>query len=124
MLVIAYIFFAICGVVCVELAHSSLGDREDIFVTHLIIIVIIKSEVSTFPFGVIFSMFVCLMWLHHHMLSVSYIFRESWVLFPLLLYSVMICTNNRVHYDPMVLFFCLQITHPNYHHYADVSESS
>ena len=27
--------------------HSSLGDREDIFVTHLIII--IKSEVSTFP---------------------------------------------------------------------------
>ena len=39
--------FAIYGVACVELAHSSLGDWKDIFITHLIII--IKSEVSTFP---------------------------------------------------------------------------
>ena len=34
------IFFAICGVVCVELAHSSLGDREDMFITYLIIVII------------------------------------------------------------------------------------
>ena len=37
---------------CVELAHSSLGDWKNIFITHLIII--IKSEVSTFPIVVIF----------------------------------------------------------------------
>ena len=39
-------------VACVELAHSSLGDWKNIFITHLIII--IKSEVSTFPIVVIF----------------------------------------------------------------------
>ena len=44
--------FAIYGVACVELAHSSLGDWKGIFITHLIII--IKSEVSTFPIVVIF----------------------------------------------------------------------
>ena len=44
----------IYGVVCVQLIHFSLSDRKDksIFVTHLIII--IKSEVSTFPIVVIF----------------------------------------------------------------------
>ena len=36
----------------VELAHSSLSDWKDIFIIHLIII--IKSEVSTFPIVVIF----------------------------------------------------------------------
>ena len=39
-------------VACVELAHSSLGDWKNISITHLIII--IKSEVSTFPIVVIF----------------------------------------------------------------------
>ena len=43
---------AICRVICVELAHSNLGDREDIFITHFIII--IKSEISTLPIVVIF----------------------------------------------------------------------
>ena len=33
--------------VCVKLAHSCLGDRGDIFVTHHIVIII--SEVSIFP---------------------------------------------------------------------------
>ena len=49
---------------------------------------------------VIFSVVVCLMWLCHHMLPVSYVSRESWVLFPLLVCSPMMCTNNRVHYSP------------------------
>ena len=47
------IFLEICGVLCVKLAHSILGDRGDMFITHLIIIVI-KSEVSTCPIIVIF----------------------------------------------------------------------
>ena len=41
-----------CGFLSVELAHSSLCDREDIFMIHLIII--IKSEVWTYPIVVIF----------------------------------------------------------------------
>ena len=61
-------------------------------------------------------------WLHHRMLSVSYISRESWVLCLLLLCSLMMCENNRVHYDPMVVFVCLHITLPHYHHYTDKSE--
>ena len=37
------ILFASYRVVCVKLAHSSLGDREDIFITHLIITITIGS---------------------------------------------------------------------------------
>ena len=50
LLVTYLIFFAICGVVCVKLAHSSLGYREDIFITYIFI----TSEVFTFPIVVIF----------------------------------------------------------------------
>ena len=49
---ITLIFIAIYWVAFVELAHSSLGDRKDIFITHLNLI--IKSKVSTFPIVVIF----------------------------------------------------------------------
>ena len=42
----------IYGVVCVQLAHSSLGDWKDISIAHVIII--IKSEVSTLPIVIIF----------------------------------------------------------------------
>ena len=62
----------ICRVICVQLAHSNLGDREDIFITHFIII--IKSEISTLPIVVIFSVVVCLRWSYHHMLSVIHIY--------------------------------------------------
>ena len=66
----------ILGIICQEclydvMSSPSLGDRGDIFMTYLIII--IKPEVSIFPFVVIFSVAVCLRRLCHHMLSVSYI---------------------------------------------------
>ena len=47
-----FIFITIYGVVCVQLAHFSLGDWKDIFIAHVIII--IKSEVSTLPIVIIF----------------------------------------------------------------------
>ena len=47
------------------------------------------------------------MWLHHQMLSVSYISRESWVVCLLLLCSLMMCANDRVHCHPMVVDGCL-----------------
>ena len=56
-------------VVRAQLIHSGLSDREDMFVSHLIIIIIIKLEVSTFSIAVIFSVAVCLMWLYHYILS-------------------------------------------------------
>ena len=48
-----FIFITIYGVVCVQLAHFSIGDWKDISIAHVIII--IKSEVSTFPIVIIFS---------------------------------------------------------------------
>ena len=57
--------FCIYKVTCVELAHSSLDDWKNIFITHLIII--LKSEVSTFP--------MCLRTLYYHILSsITYIY--------------------------------------------------
>ena len=41
----------------------------------------------------------------------------------LLLCSLMMCANNRVHHGPIVVFVCFHITLPQYHHYADLSES-
>ena len=98
-------------------------NREDIFIAHLITI-IIKSEVSTFPIVSYLSMVVCLRWLYHHVLSVSYISQESWVLFLLLLCSLIMCANKRVHYGPMVVFSCLLSTLPHYHHCADCADVS
>ena len=107
-----------CGVVCVKVAHSSIDDHEEILITHLIII--IKSEISTFPVVVIFSVVGCLMWLYHNMLTVSYIPRESLVYCPLLLCSLTMCANNQMHYDLVIVFICLQITLPHY----DLSEGT
>ena len=114
-LVVFLIFFAICGIVCVKLAHSSLGGRWGIFISHRFII-IIKSEVSTFPICHIFRGcmpgVVC-----HHMLSVSYISMESRVLFCLLLCSFIICANNRIDYSDYDydgrIFYCLHFTLPH-----------
>ena len=53
-----------------------------------------------------------------------YISRESSVLFLLLQCRLMICGDNGVHYDPIVVLRCFHITVPHYHHYADVSEGT
>ena len=108
-------FFAICGVVCVKLAHASLGDREDIFITLLIIIM------SLSHCGHIFSMVVYLRWLYHHMLLVSYILGKlGFVYFVTVQFTMY--ANNQVPYGLMVILVCLHLTLPHYHHYADVSE--
>ena len=66
----------IYGVVCVQLAHFGLGDWEDISTAYVIII--IKSEVSALPIGIIFSVVVWLKCLLHHILSlIAYTFCEK-----------------------------------------------
>ena len=71
-----FIFITIYGVVCVQLAHFSIGFWKDISIAHVIII--IKSEVSTFPIVIMFSVVVCLRCLLHHILSlIAYTFREN-----------------------------------------------
>ena len=96
---------------------------ESIYITHTIIIT--KSEVSTFPIVVIFSVAVCLRLLYHHMLSFSYTYSPGqlvFLLFLLLLCSLMMFANNRVRYVPMAILVSLHITLPYHHHYADLSE--
>ena len=63
---VTFIIFVIYGVVYVQLSHSSLGDRQDLFI--ILIIIIIKSEITTFPIACIFSIVVCRRWLCHHFL--------------------------------------------------------
>ena len=48
------IFITIYEVACVQLAHLRIGDWKYIYIAHVIIIIIIKSEVSTFPIVFIF----------------------------------------------------------------------
>ena len=94
--------FTTCGVVCIKLAHSSLGDRKHIFITLIIIVKLGESIIAivvTFCLGCV---------------------PEAAV--PWLLCSLMICANNKVHYDPVFVILCLHIKLPHYHHYADLSE--
>ena len=116
---------ATCGVVCVKLVHSSLVDNDTHTQTrkhththiyiyiyiyiYVYIHIIIKLEVSTFPIVVRFShacvpgggcTIICC---RHH------IYAGKAVFFLLLLCSLMMSANNRVHYDPLVMFVCLHI---------------
>ena len=74
------------------------------------IIIIIKSEVSAFPFVVIFFR-GCVPAVVAPSYAVGFIYIPGKLFFvSSLLCSLMMCTNNRVQYDPMVVFVCLHIT--------------
>ena len=63
-----FILFAKCGILFVQLTHSSLGDQEDIFVTHPTLTT--NHMHQPFPLLSYFSPAVCLMGLCHHIQSV------------------------------------------------------
>ena len=50
--------------------------------------------------------------------------RKSGFFFFLILCSIMMCANNRVHNGLMVIFVCLHFRVPHYHHNAGVTESN
>ena len=67
--------------------HFSIGGWKDTSIAPVIIIII--SEVSTFPIVFIFSVVVCLSCLLHHILSlIVYTFRQNRHLFSLVLCSL------------------------------------
>ena len=67
-----FILIAIYGVICVQLAHCNIGDWKDVCIAYVIII--IKSEVSTFHIVIIFfTLVVCLRCLLHHILLLLHI---------------------------------------------------
>ena len=98
---------------------NTLGDRKDIFITHLIIIIKPNQPSPLLPY---------FPWLRAcdgctNICCRFHIYpRETGFCVFLFLCSLMMCANNRVHYDPTVVVVCLHITLPHCHHYADLSE--
>ena len=110
-LIISVTWLIICtiwGVFYIIVAHSNLGDREDTFIT--LRFTVMQSEVSTFPIVVIFSVVVSVKWLYHHMLAVSYLSRESWGFFLVLLCSLMMWATKWIH-DLMAVLHYLIMTY-------------
>ena len=92
------ISITIYGVGCVQLSHAILGVRKDIVITHIIII--IKSEVSTFPIVFIFFHGCILRLVYHHILSlIAYTFWKNWDFVSIILVQFMMCLNIRIRYD-------------------------
>ena len=116
--VTVFIFSQYVGFHVLVWSHSNVGDQENIFLIRLV--TIIKSEVSTVPIAVIFFSDRV-----PEMVVPSYAFGFIYILilFLLLLCSLMVCTNDRVHYGPFVEILCLCITSHQYHNYVVVSES-
>ena len=107
------------GVVCVQLAHFSIGHWNDISIAHVIII--IKSEVSTFPIFIIFSVVVYLRCLLHHILSlIAYTFRENREFVFIIIVKFMMSANIR--FGLQIVLVCLSNTSSHYHHCANLSE--
>ena len=100
---------------------SVLGDWKDISIAHVIII--IKSEVSTFPIVIIFSVVVCLRCLLHHILSlIAYTFRENREFVFIIIVQFMMSANIRIRFGLQIVLVCLYSTPSDYHHCANLSE--
>ena len=94
---------------------------KDISIAHVIII--IKSEVSTFPIVIIFSVVVCLRCLSHHiLLPIAYIFWENREFVFIIIVQFMMSANNRIRFVLKIVFVCSSITPSHYHHCANLSE--
>ena len=106
------------GVVCVQLAHFSIGDWKYMSIAHVIII--IKSEVSTFPIVIIFFR-GCVSEIFVTSYS-AYTFRESWEFVFIIIVQFMMRANIQIHFDLKIVFVNLYITPSHYHHCASLSE--
>ena len=115
---ITFIFIAIYGVVSFQLAIFSIGDWKE---SIAYVIIIIESEVSTFPIVIIFSVVVCLRCLLHHILSLFvYTFRENRKLVFIIIVQFMMSASSRIRFGLQIVFVCLYITPSHYHHCANL----
>ena len=103
--------------------HSNITKfRHSFFCNHIAhVIIIIKSEVSTFPIVIIFfhgcvpEMFVTLY------TTVSTFLENREFVF-IIIVQFMMSANSRIRYDLQIVFVCLYITSSHYHHCANLSE--
>ena len=107
--------------VCVQLAHFSLGDWKAISIAHVIII--IKSQVSTLPIVIMFSVVVCLRCLLRHILTlIAYTFRENRDFIFIIIVQFIMSLNSWIRFGLQIVFVCLCITPSHYHHRGNLSE--
>ena len=78
----------------------------DMSVAHVIII--IKSEVSTFPIVIL--------------LLIAYTFRENREFVFIIIVQFMMTENSQIRFDLKIVFVYLYITPSHYHHCASLSE--
>ena len=94
------------GLYVLNLPISLLGDWKDISIAHVIII--IKSEVSTFPVVIIFFRGWCLRFLLHHILSlIAYTFRENREFVLIIIVQFMVSANIRTRFGLQIVLVCL-----------------
>ena len=104
-----------------QLAHFSIGDWKYIFIAHVIII--IKSEVSTFPIVIIFfrgcvsEMFVT----SYSVTFCIYIPGNGEFVF-IIIVQFMMSANSQIHFDLKIVFVYLHVTPSHYHHCEGLSE--
>ena len=97
-----------------------LGDWKDISLAHVILI--IKSEVSIWNIGIIFSVVVYLRCLLHHILSlIVYTFRENRDFVSIIIAQFMMSANSRIRVGLQIVSVYLYIT-PYHYHCANLSE--
>ena len=109
-------------VVCVQLVHLRIviGDWKDLSIAHVIII--IKSEVSTFPIvfilfrGCVPEMFVT----SYSVTYCIYIAGKPGICFVFIsIVQFMMSANSRTRFGLQIVFVCLYITPSHYHHCAN-----
>ena len=117
-----YFNYNICGCMCSTGPFKYRWLKGYIFIAHVIII--IKSEVSTFPIVIIFfSVVVCLRCLLHHILSlIAYTFRENREFVFIIIVLFMMSANSRISFAFQVVFVCLYNIPFHYHHCANLFE--
>ena len=115
-----FLAFTIYGVGRVRLAHFGLGDWKDISIADVIII--IKTEISTLPIVIIFSVVVCLICLLQHIMSlIAYIFQENRDFVFIIIVQCIMSWNSRIRFGLQTIFICLYVTPSHYSHFANSS---
>ena len=115
---ITFYFYYNIRVVCVQLVHLRIGDLKDISIAHVIII--IKSEVSTFPIVFIFFR-GCVPEMFVTSYSVTYCIYspgKPGICF-ISIVQFMMSANSRIRFGLQIVFVCLYITPSHYHHRAN-----
>ena len=84
-------------------------------------IIITKSDVSTLPIVIVFSVVVWLCSLHHIISLIAYTFRKNRDFVFIIIVQFMISANNQIRFGLRIVFVCLYITPSHYHHWANSS---